>query len=116
MPRKKKAKTQESPATEPTIVGAVLERLPVAEILDRHEEKSPPPPPPEKPSPSEVDTELEPDPLKNGKLSHAAKILAERPAFRPAPEEYFRVSSHEREGIRVFKNTIMKDGQKIGVA
>ena len=32
------------------------------------------------------------------------------------PRNYFRVASHEREGIRVFKNTVMKGGQKIGVA
>jgi hypothetical protein len=50
------------------------------------------------------------------KRSHVATILAERPAFRQVPEQYFRVASHEREGIRVFKDTIIKNGQKIGVA
>ncbi len=126
MPRKKK----QTPASEPQTVAAVLEQSPIAAILADHETKSQLDPQTEAVAAFQRQREREQavtetshvqrlnrtpvDP--NGKLSHAASILAERPAFRQAPEQYFRVASHEREGIRVFKDTVMKGGYKIGIA
>ncbi len=124
MPRRKKA-LPNSPATEPTTVAAALEHSPIAQIIASHEAKAQVEPERPMTEPDQAvaafQRQRERDqavtqPHSNGTSSHAAKILAERPAFRQVQEEYFRVSSHEREGIRVFKNTIMKGGQKIGVA
>ena len=117
-PRKSRKKSQpETPATEPTPVAQVLEQSRIAEILASSTLENPATSPPEKPSLPDTDPDMPIlEPLSNGKPSHAAKILAERPAFRQVPEEYFRVASHEREGIRVFKNTVMQGGQKVGVS
>ena len=120
--------TESTPASEPAQISGALDEvihkagLVTADQLPAVEKrfvepKPDSPPPPEKPSLPDTDPDMPIlEPLTNGKLSHAAKILAERPAFRQVPEEYFRVASHEREGIRVFKNTVIKDGHKIGLA
>jgi len=106
----------ELPTAEPQTVAAVLEKSPIAAIIAEHEAKAPEPQA-EAVAAFQRQREREQAVTEpTGKLSHADRILAERPAFRQAPEEYSRVASHEREGIRVFKNTIIRGGQKIGVA
>ena len=134
MPRKKKPKADaqavELPAAEPITLAVALEKSPIAEVIASHEAEAQPDPQSEAVDAFQRQREREQAVTETshvqrlnripvgptGKLSHAEKVLAERPAYRPAPEEYFRVASHEREGIRVFKDTVVKGGHKIGIS